>query len=294
MTSEPAVSSPSVAVLGTGTMGAPMAANIARAGMALRVWNRTAAKSATLSAFGATVCGTPAEAVTSAGVVLTMLFDADAVAAVMGGEGGALSAMAPDAVWLQCSTVGAAGCERLAELAEEARVGFVDAPVLGSRQPAEAGQLVVLASGPDELRGHCQPVLDAVGGRVHWVGPAGSGSRLKLVANNWLVTVADGVAESVVLARRFGLDPQLFFDAIAGSAVDCAYAQLKGKAMVAGDFVPSFPLRAAAKDSRLVMEATEELLVDLRVARAVCQDLSYALDLGHGDEDLAAVYYAHH
>jgi 3-hydroxyisobutyrate dehydrogenase len=101
------------------------------------------------------------------------------------------------------------------------------------------------------------------------------------------------VAESVVLARRFGLDPHRFLDAIAGGPVDCAYAQSKGAAMVEGHFEPSFTLRTAAKDSRLIMEATEGLDLHLTVARAVGQDLQHAVDLGHGDEDLAATYYAH-
>ncbi|MGZ4495382.1 MAG: NAD(P)-dependent oxidoreductase, partial [Nocardioides sp.] len=138
---------PTVALLGTGLMGAGMARNIAKAGLTLRVWNRSADKAAPLADAGATVAATPAEAVEGADVVVTMLFDTDSVAATMREAAPGLSG---DAVWLQMATVGIAGTDTLAGLARELGVAFVDAPVLGTRKPAEDGTLVVLASGPEQ------------------------------------------------------------------------------------------------------------------------------------------------
>src|SRR4051794_2174602 len=131
-----------VAVLGTGTMGGPMARNIAAAGIDVRVWNRTREHA---EETGLEVAGTPAEAVDGADVMVTMLADGDIVADV---AEQALESLGDDAIWLQMSTVGIAATERLATLAEERGVAFVDAPVSGTKQPAEQGELVVLASGP--------------------------------------------------------------------------------------------------------------------------------------------------
>src|SRR5664279_5231826 len=187
----------SVALLGVGTMGAGMARNLAAAGFGLRVWNRTPGKAealqSTQSAQGATVmtAGSLASAVDGAGIVITMLWDADSVADVIGE---AAPALAPGTLWIQTSTVGVDGTARLADLAAKHGLIFVDAPVLGTRKPAEDGTLVVLASGPEDVHDRCAPVFDAIGSRTVWLGPAGEGSRLKLVANAWVLVVLDGVA----------------------------------------------------------------------------------------------------
>ena len=147
---------------------------------------------------------------------------------------------------MQMSTIGERATERCIELAREHGVGFVDAPVLGTQQPAAEGKLVVLASGPDELRERVQPVFDAVGQRTMWVGEAGAGSRLKLVTNAWIVAVVEGVAESIALAEGLGLDPALFLEAIEGGPLDAPYVRMKGQAMIERDFAPT--LRAAPGD----------------------------------------------
>ena len=196
---------PTVAVLGTGTMGAPMARNLAGAGLPVRVWNRSKEKADPLSDAGAHVAGSPAEAVEGATVVLTMLFDAEAVVETMESAAGALG---PDVVWVQASTVGLTGEQRLKALADELGVTYVDAPVLGTKQPAEKGALVVLAAGPPTVRDRVQPVFDAVGQRTLWVSEeGGAATRLKLVANAFVLTVLEGVAQSLSMAESLGLDP---------------------------------------------------------------------------------------
>jgi 3-hydroxyisobutyrate dehydrogenase len=279
-----------VAVLGTGLMGAGMARNLVRAGFAVTVWNRSAERARPLAEDGATVADDPAGAVSGADVVLTMLFDADAVTAVMGD---ALPACTRDAVWVQSSTVGIEATEELAALAARHGVGFVDAPVLGTRQPAEQGKLTVLAAAPAALHERVTPVLDAVGARTVWVSERpGDGHRLKLTANAWVLSITAATAQSVALAERLGLDPLQFLDVISGGPVDSAYAQLKGRNMITGDLAPAFALDGAVKDAGLIRAALRENGVDDRLMSAVHAQLSAAADAGHAGADMAAVIHA--
>jgi 3-hydroxyisobutyrate dehydrogenase len=279
----------SVAVLGTGIMGAGMARNIAAAGLDTTVWNRSPDKAAPLADV-ARVATDPADAVSAADVVVTMLFDADSVSAVMEPL---LGRMRPAAVWVQTSTVGLDGTERLAGLAREHGVAFVDAPVLGTRQPAEQGALTVLAGGPEDARAAVQPVLDAIGSRTVWVGERpGDGHRLKLAANSWMLSVVGATAQAVGLARGLGVDPALFLEAIGGGPLDCPYVQLKGKSMIAEEFPPAFPLAGAVKDAGLIAEAQRVAGTDDAQMAALRELFATAAEAGHGDEDLAAVWYA--
>ena len=275
---------PTVAVLGTGVMGAPMARNLARAGHEVRAWNRTPDKAAPLRDDGVDVRDDPAIAA-GADVVMTMLSDADAVLAVAEqadlGEG---------QVWWQASTVGIDGTERCAELAGKRGAVLVDAPVLGTRQPAEEGKLVILASGPDDALDTCTPLFDAVAARTLRLGPAGAGTRLKLVVNSWVLAVTQGTAETVALAQALGLDPSLIIEAVEGGGLDLPYFRMKSKLMVDGEFPSSFALSLAAKDARLVVAAAERHGADLPAARAVAERMTEASEAGYGDEDMAATY----
>lgn len=281
---------PTVALLGTGTMGAGMARNLAAAGLDLRVWNRTHAKAEPLAETGATVADSVAEAVRGADVVLTMLYDADSVEAALREAGDALAA---GTVLLQQSTVGVQGAERLATVAEELGLVYVDAPVLGTKKPAEDGALVVLASGPEEQQAALAPVLEAIGSKTLWVGAAGQASRLKLVANSWILTVLEGVAEALRFARSLDLDPALFLSAVEGGPLDAPYVQLKGKAMLAGEFEPSFAVDGAAKDAGLMVAAARDVGVDVEIVEVAQRYLARASQDGHGSEDMAATFLAH-
>lgn len=279
---------PSVAVLGTGIMGGAMAARLAGHGFRLVVWNRSRARAEPLAAAGARVAGTPAEAVAGADVVVTMLADGDATASVMTD---ARAALGDGALWLQMGTVGITATERLARLAAEAGVAFVDAPVSGTRQPAEQGKLTVFASGPAELSERCAPVFDTVAAKVLWVGEAGAGTRLKLVVNAWLAALVGGLAESVALAEGIGVDPRQFLAAIDGVPVGAPYAQLKGTMMIDRDYPPSFPLHLLTKDVALVADAAAEAGLALRVGPAVLALLE-AAEERHAEDDMAAIVEA--
>jgi 3-hydroxyisobutyrate dehydrogenase len=277
-------SHPTVAVLGTGIMGAPMARNLLAAGFPVRAWNRSADKAAPLEQDGAFVASTPAEAASGAEMVLTMLADTgavlDSVADALGG---------PE-VWVQASTVGIEGTERCAALAAERGVTFVDAPVLGTKQPAEAGKLVVLASGPDDERERLAPLFDAVGARTMWVGAAGAGSRLKLVANSWTLCLVEGLAETLALAEGTGVPPESFLEAISGGLMDCGYAHLKGKAMIERAFEPAFPLRLAGKDLGLIVAAAERHEVELPLIAAIAARFAEGVARGYGELDMSATF----
>jgi 3-hydroxyisobutyrate dehydrogenase len=295
-----------VAVLGAGgTMGFPIARNIARAGIPVRAWNRSRDKAEPLAKDGAYLAESPADAARGAGIVITMLADVDAVIASMDGPAGALSGMtqthravsnrAEDPyppqhpIWVQMSTIGEMATTRCAELANRSGVGFVDAPVLGTRQPADEGKLVVLESGPEEARPRVQPIFDAIGYRTIRVGEAGAGTRLKLVINSWVVAVVAAGAETIALAEGLGLDPGLFFKAIEGGTLDLPYLVMKGKAMTERDFTPAFRLTLAAKDAALVTEAAERHGLDLPVLEAIAKRLAEGAK-EHGDKDFSATY----
>ncbi|HEU5419226.1 MAG TPA: NAD(P)-dependent oxidoreductase [Streptosporangiaceae bacterium] len=279
----------SVAVLGAGgTMGLPMTRNLARAGLRVTAWNRSPDKLAALTADGIPAADSPARAAAGADFVLTMLSDAGAVLATMNGPHGALAAMDASAIWLQMSTIGEQGTQDCAALAADQAV-FVDAPVLGTRQPAEQGTLVVLASGPDQAREPVRPVFETVGQKTIWAGEAGAGTRLKLVANSWVLSVVEATAETIALAEALDVDPGQFLDAVAGGALDLPYLRLKAAAMASRSFDPAFALRLAAKDGGLVQDAAARRDLDLPLLRAVRDRMAEGA-IKYGDLDFSATY----
>lgn len=276
----------SVAVLGTGLMGTGMARNLLAAGLDVRVWNRTKDKARPLAEHGAAVADSPEQAAGGADVVLTMLLDAETTSSVL--RDGVLGSAAEGAVWIQSGTVGVDGSAKLAELASSQGITYVDAPVLGTKQPAEAGQLVVLAGGPDEAREPTRPVFEAIGKKTMWVGAAGAGSRLKLVTNNWIVGLLATLGETLALAEQLGVDPEDFLSAIEGGPLDSGYAQLKSQLMRSGEYPASFPLSHLRKDAALVVEAADGL--PLAVTDAAGRYVDAAIRAGHGDDDMAAIF----
>jgi len=274
-----------VAVLGTGIMGGAMARRAAAAGLEVTAWNEPPDDARPLEADGVRVAQTAGEAAAEADVVVTMAPDADATASVA-------HSFLPSGgfVWCQCATVGLDGCERLAELARDAGVTYVDSPVLGTREPAERGELVILASGPDAALDRCAPFFDAIGSRTLRLGPPGSGTRLKLVVNNWIVGTVAVLAEAMALAEALGVDGRVFLDAIAGSAVDMGYAQVKGRMMVERGYPVSMPLAHAAKDASLATKAAGRHGLEHAVAKAAATLLEQAAAEGNPGEDMAAAF----
>jgi 3-hydroxyisobutyrate dehydrogenase len=261
--------------LGTGIMGAPMARRIAAAGHDVVAWNRTREKAQGIE--GVAVADSPAAAVEGAEIVVTMLSDGAAVEEVAGQAG-----IPADAIWWQASTVGLEATDRLKNLGPT----YVDAPVLGTKQPAEEGTLTVLAAGPSDALDTLAPLFDAVGSKTIRLGEVGEATRAKLVMNHWVLALTAATAETISLAHSLGVDPKLFLEGIAGGPLDSAYAQMKG-ALILEDRTgeASFPLRLAEKDARLIVEtgAAGEL------APAVERAFARGAEAGLGDHDMAAV-----
>ena len=271
-------------------MGSAVARNLLRAGMEVRVWNRTPSRAEPLAREGAEVTASPAEAARGVDFLIPFLPDAGVIQEVI--AQGVLTALARNGVWLQMSTVGIEGCERLGQLAAESGVAYVDAPVLGTRQPAEEGKRVVLASGPEELRDRCRPIFEAIGSRTLWLGPAGMGSRLKLVTNNWIAGFLGTLAETLVLAEAIGVDPARFFEAIEGGPLDAPFARIKGGMMLERNFETSFSVRLALKDARLILDAAETGGQRLKITEVVKSRYEEAIAMGHGEEDMSALFLA--
>jgi 3-hydroxyisobutyrate dehydrogenase len=281
---------PTVALLGTGIMGTGMAHSMLRAGLPLRVWNRTEAGAKALEPAGAVVAATPADAVREADVIVTMLPDADVVEDVMRQAAHGLRA---GQVWAQTSTVGLTGVKQLSRLATEHDLVFVDSPVLGTRQPAEQGALTVFAAGPDRAREWVKPVFGAIGRETMWLGTvAGAASRLTLVVNNWVLAVTNATGETLALARGLGVDQDLFVQVVSGSPLDCLYLQAKAAAIMKGDFTPNFTVELAGKDAELIVAASHSTGLVLDLAEASARRFGRSAELGHADEDMAATYFA--
>jgi 3-hydroxyisobutyrate dehydrogenase len=279
-----------ITFLGTGIMGAPMARHLARAGHDVTVYNRTIDKARGLAEHGARVAEDPAAAATDAEVVVTMLTDGEAVEEVMIE---AASAAREGAIWWQASTVGVSGTEALVALAEDHGLTLVDAPVLGTKGPAEAGELVVLASGPKAAVQTLTPLFDAVGSKtLFFREEPGRATKFKLVMNHWVLALTNAIAETIAFAEGVDINPSCFLDTIEGGALDVGYAHLKGPGMIAGDLPVAFPLKHALKDADLILEAGDRHALDLVLAQAVRDSLAAAAAEGHGDADMGMVVAA--
>lgn len=278
-----------VAVLGTGAMGAGMAQSLLREGIEVAVWNRTPERARPLAADGAEVASGPADAARGADVVVAMLFDAAATLEVMTTV---LPALEPDAVFVQCATVGTDAAEQTAALAAQHEVAFLDCPVLGTKVPAEQGNLVMLASGDPGLRERVQPAFDAMGSKTIWVGDEpGLGSQLKLVCNAWISTLAAAIGQSFALAKSLGLDQRLILEAFDGSAAGSPYLQVKGKAIIESSYAPQFSVDGVRKDTGLIRDAIAAAGLSTALVDGVRAAFDAASEAGHGGEDMAAVYF---
>jgi 3-hydroxyisobutyrate dehydrogenase len=277
-----------IAVLGIGAMGHGIASSALRAGIPTIVWNRNSRATRDLAERGALVAGTAADAAKRAGIVVTMVTDADAVISIARDEE-MLASLRPGAIWVQMSTIGVTGIDRVAEMvaAERPDVTLLDAPVSGSRDPAEAGQLTIFASGPDAARSRVAPLFDALGRRTIWVGPAGMGSRLKLVANAWLVLSAEAVSSSVALAHRFGLLTETVMDALDGGPLVSSWQEAKLQRVSKREFSAQFALSLALKDARLALQAADD--GTFGALAGLADEWQHVVDAGLGDLDLTVV-----
>jgi 3-hydroxyisobutyrate dehydrogenase len=280
-----------VAVIGAGIMGSAMARNLAAAGLTTRVWDRSASATGPLANAGVVVAASAPDAVRDAGVVITMLPTADAVESVIF-DGQVAEAFADGCVWAQMGTIGLEATLRIRDQLAAQRPGvmFVDAPVSGSKGPAEQGQLLILASGPKAAAGAVGPVFDVIGRKTVWLGEAGRGSQMKLVVNAYLSILIEGVAETMELADRFGIGHQQLADVIEGGPLDAPLADAKFHKMDRGDFAAEFPLEWALKDVDLVIDAAGGPAPPLLAS--LSGQWHAAVAAGYGRQDISAARLA--
>jgi 3-hydroxyisobutyrate dehydrogenase len=277
-----------LAFLGTGVMGLPMVRNLNDAGFAVHAYNRTVRRALPLQADGIAVFDDAARAADGCPVMVTMLSEGDAVLAV---AAAALEATDGPETWIQMSTIGTPATGGCQALADQYDITFVDAPVVGTRGPAELGKLTILASGPERSRPAAEPVFDAIGARTLWLGEAGAGSRAKVMVNAWVIGVVAALAETLALGRALQLDPDVLFEILDGGPLDLPYARIKGAMMAAGSFDDvSFALSLARKDAELAQAVADEAGIELPALEGALARMLEAERRGHADEDMAATY----
>jgi len=269
-------------------MGQGMTSSALRAGIPTVVWNRNTEEARSFADRGAEVSSKAADAVQNVDVCITMVTDAEAVMSIAV-DLGMLAALPSGAVWAQMSTIGVEATEAIDSLVKERRpdVLFIDAPVSGSKVPAEQGRLTIFASGPEAARAKVDPIFAAIGARTVWVGPVGTGSRMKLVNNTLLAFTAEGVANSMALAHRLGLDAHCVVEAFEGGPLVSPWEVGKFRRIEGEDYSPEFPLRLALKDVHLALEhgGSERFTV----LAALSREWEQIVEQGSGDEDVTVV-----
>jgi 3-hydroxyisobutyrate dehydrogenase len=280
-----------VAVIGAGIMGSAMTRNLVAAGVNTRVWDRSPSATGPLGDAGAHVAASAQDAVRDADVVITMLPTADAVTSVIF-DGGAASAFTRGCVWVQMGTIGVEATLRIRDrlTAQQPGVMFVDAPVSGSKGPAEQGQLLILASGPAAAAHIVDPVFDILGRKTVWLGEAGQGSQMKLVVNAYMSILIEGVAETMELADRLGIGHQQLAEVIAGGPLDAPIADAKLHKMDRQDYAAEFPLEWALKDVDLAIDAAGGQAPPLLAA--LSGQWHAAVAAGHGRQDISVARLA--
>jgi 3-hydroxyisobutyrate dehydrogenase-like beta-hydroxyacid dehydrogenase len=280
-----------IGFIGLGIMGSRMAANLQKKGHELVVYNRTKQKAEPLIANGAVWAPTPADLAKQVTIIFTMLAKPDAVAeTALLGKYGFLNRLAGNSLWIDCSTVNPSFSRLLASEAQLRKVRFIDAPVGGSRGPAEQGQLLFFAGGEKADVDEARPLLDAMGKAVYHVGGHGMGSSMKMVNNLILAQAMVAFAEAAVLGEALGISNDMLFDTILGSPVAAPFLAFKRRKIETGTFEADFPLQWMHKDMQLAADTAYETGVALPAANVVKEIYALAVRNGLGEQDFSAVH----
>ncbi len=277
-----------IAVLGLGTMGAPMAANLIKAGCAVTVYNRTASKAEALERLGATRFNTPAAAAADAEIVLTCVSDTtDVEKVLLDPEIGASNSLMEGGLVIDCSSIAPEATHRIAEQFRAKNIGFVDAPVSGGSEGAIKGTLTIMCGGSEDDFKRAQPVLQIIGSKVTRIGPVGCGQIAK-VANQVVITgTFMALAEALTLAYRAGADPERVVEAIGGGVAGSWILNNRSDKMLNDDYPLGFRLRLHRKDLGIALNTARQFSVPVPVASLVATIEDSLIAQGYGDEDMS-------
>jgi 3-hydroxyisobutyrate dehydrogenase len=280
-----------IAFLGLGIMGSRMAANLARAGFGLAVWNRTEAKAEQFCAQhpGVKLAATPAQAADESDIVVTMVVDGPQVEEILLGDLGAERAAHEGMLFIDCSTIGPTITRSIAAELALHGIDFVDAPVTGSAPRAEDGTLTIMAGGSEAAFKRAQPVLEAMGRVIVHAGPVGHGQMVKLINNAVAAANAAVVGQALVLGARAGVDLDALTSVMAAGSGASAMLDLKAGPMRDHDYTTLFKLEHMLKDVRLCLDEGQAVGAPFPFAALTREILSAAMGMGHADDDFAAM-----
>ncbi len=276
--------------IGLGIMGSAMAKNLLKAGFDVTVWNRSPEKCAELVALGAKTAKTPHRVVESCGITFAMLSDPAAAEAVCFGTDGVLEGISAGKGYVDMSTVDATTAQKIGAAVTGKGGRFLEAPVSGSKKPAEDGTLIILAAGDKSLYDEAIPAFERMGKKHLFLGETGKGAEMKLVVNMVMGGMMAIFCEGLALGEKAGLDAADLLDVIDAGAMANPMFRLKGGLIAAGDFSTAFPLKHMQKDLRLAVDLGDRLAQPLFTAAAVNEAFKRARGLGFGDEDFSALF----
>jgi 3-hydroxyisobutyrate dehydrogenase-like beta-hydroxyacid dehydrogenase len=279
-----------VAFLGLGIMGSRMAANVAKAGLELVVWNRTESTAETFCAeHEATLAGSPAEAAAGADVVVTMVVDGAQVRQVLLGDDGAAAKARAGTLFIDCSTIGPTATHEIAAELAKRDLTLLDAPVTGSSPKAQDGTLTIMVGGSEDDFHRAKPLFDAMGELIVYAGPQGHGQMVKLLNNAVAAGNAAVLGQALVVGARAELDLEALVRVMGAGAGGSAMLDLKAGPMIDHDYTTLFKLEHMLKDVRLCLEEGQTLGVPFPSAAYTREILTAAMGLGHADDDFAAM-----
>ncbi|XP_078432044.1 glyoxylate reductase 2 [Wolffia australiana] len=282
----------SVGFLGLGIMGSPMARNLLKAGYDVTVWNRTKSKCDHILELGARYEPSPAEVAASCDVTFAMLADPQSAIDVACGENGAAKGMTSGKGYVDVSTVDGPTSQFICSQIKEKGAQFLEAPVSGSKKPAEDGQLIFLTAGDASLFERVSPLLDVMGKSKFYLGEVGNGAAMKLVVNMIMGSMMATFSEGLLLGKKVGLDPNAIIEVVSQGAISAPMFSMKGPSMVKSAYPTAFPLKHQQKDMRLALALAEEAAQPTPVAAAANEVYKAAKSLGLGEEDFSAVIEA--
>ncbi len=281
---------PTIGFLGLGIMGSAMAGNLVRAGLPVMVYNRTAEKAAALVAAGARLAHTPLQLAAETDILIAMVTGPAALDALLWGEQGAAAGFSAAKTFINMSSVPPRYTLELAAELAPLGVTFIDAPVSGTKKPAEEGKLVILASGDQDRIRELAPVFQVLGHKVVYCGPVGQGSMMKMAINLLLGVMMTGLAESLNFAQKNGLEPEAWWEVISAGALHCGLFQMKKEMLLSGDYPANFPLKHMTKDLKFIIDTAYDCGAPVPAAHAVLQLFRAGVGFRLGDEDFAAVF----